>query len=141
GFKPNDIVLTFAGKPVTDTPADFTQQVNAVKPGEKVDAVVVRKGKKVELKGIELPEKPVVLEGDPDLDMFPFPLPGGGLPGGGLPGLEGFPFPLPGAFPGGQMSDLDKFPFPLPKPGELPDLEKFPFPLPGLDLPDGKIRN
>ncbi|WP_439629824.1 S1C family serine protease [Gemmata sp.] len=55
GFKSSDVVVEFAGKPVTDAPEEFTRQVNAVRGGEKVDAVVVRKGKKVELKGIEFP--------------------------------------------------------------------------------------
>jgi len=55
GFKAHDIVVEFAGKPVAD-PADFTRQVGVVKAGEKVDAVIIRKGKRVELKGITLPE-------------------------------------------------------------------------------------
>lgn len=54
GFKVHDIVTEFAGKPVTN-PAEFHRQVSTVKVGEKVDAVVVRKGKKVEVKGIDLP--------------------------------------------------------------------------------------
>lgn len=58
GFKANDIVLEFAGKPVSDLPEDFSRQVTAVKAGEKVDAVVMRKGKKVDLKGIALPDAP-----------------------------------------------------------------------------------
>jgi hypothetical protein len=57
GFKVYDIVMEFAGKPVTG-PADFAHQVNAAKAGEKVDAVVMRKGKRVELKGVELPALP-----------------------------------------------------------------------------------
>jgi len=56
GFKAHDIVLEFAGKPVTDVPEDFSRRVNEVKAGEKVDVVVLRKGKKVEFKGVELPE-------------------------------------------------------------------------------------
>jgi hypothetical protein len=55
GFKTHDIVLEFAGKPVTDNPEDFTHMVNSVKPGEKIDAVVMRKGKRVEIKGIDMP--------------------------------------------------------------------------------------
>lgn len=55
GFKPHDILVEFAGKAVTD-PADFVRRVHDVKAGEKVDAVVIRKGKRVELKGITLPE-------------------------------------------------------------------------------------
>jgi len=55
GFKVHDIVVEFSGKPVTD-PADFVRRVAAVKAGERPDAVVVRKGKRVELKGIDLPD-------------------------------------------------------------------------------------
>jgi hypothetical protein len=58
GFKTHDIVLEFAGKPVSDDPEEFTRLVNRVNPGQKVDAVVIRKGKKVELKGIELVNLP-----------------------------------------------------------------------------------
>ncbi len=95
GFKANDIVLEFAGKPVSDLPEDFNHQVTAVKAGEKVDAVVLRKGKKVELKGIELPDmaqparllprpplperiKPAIPSTLPDLGPKPDVLPGGG---------------------------------------------------------------
>ncbi len=56
GFKANDIVIEFAGKPVSDLPEDFTQQVRGAKGGNKLSAVVLRKGKKVELKEIELDE-------------------------------------------------------------------------------------
>lgn len=56
GFKPNDIVVEFAGKPVSDQPDDMIKLVTSVKAGEKVDALIVRKGKKVEIKGIVLPE-------------------------------------------------------------------------------------
>ena len=44
GFKTHDIVLEFAGKAVSDVPEDFSRQVLDVKAGEKVDAVVLRKG-------------------------------------------------------------------------------------------------
>jgi hypothetical protein len=56
GLKVHDIVLEFAGKPVEGDLDDFVRQVGAVKAGEKVNVVVMRKGKKVELKGVELPE-------------------------------------------------------------------------------------
>lgn len=54
GLKVHDIVLEFGGKAVTDDADEFVRRVNAVRAGEKVDAVVLRKGKKVEVKGIEL---------------------------------------------------------------------------------------
>ena len=58
GFKKNDILLQWAGK---DLPADveqFQAMIAAAKGGEKIDAVVLRKGKKETIKGIELPAKP-----------------------------------------------------------------------------------
>jgi hypothetical protein len=81
GFKPHDIVLEFAGKPVTDQPEEFNRQVAAAKTGEKIDAVVLRKGKKVELKGIELPaaDREVARPGrripQPRFDVKPLPFP------------------------------------------------------------------
>jgi hypothetical protein len=93
GVKANDIILEFAGKPVADSPEEFNKQVTAVKAGEKVNAVVLRKGKKVEIKGIELPEAdreiPRAIRRGPgprfDLQpLFPNALPElGPLPGGG----------------------------------------------------------
>lgn len=82
GLKANDIVLEFAGKPLSDDPQDLIDRVNAVKAGEKVDLVVLRKGKRLEFKGVELPEPAP----DPqDDDVFPlFP------PLGGFGGLGGF---------------------------------------------------
>jgi S1-C subfamily serine protease len=56
GLKVHDIILEFAGKPVSDNTEDFIRRVGEVKAGEKVDLVVLRKGKKVEVKGVELPE-------------------------------------------------------------------------------------
>jgi hypothetical protein len=114
GFKANDIVLEFAGKPVSDIPEEFNRQVMAVKAGEKVSATVLRKGKKVELTGIVLPEaarpapiRPVPIERlRPGIDRA-LPL----LPDRG---------PIPGVFPG------DAFPI-------LPDVR----PLPGFPNPFG----
>jgi hypothetical protein len=56
GLKVHDIVLEFAGKPVTDDAEDFIRRVNEAKAGEKIDLVVLRKGKKVDVKGVELPD-------------------------------------------------------------------------------------
>jgi len=56
GLKVHDIILEFAGKPVSDNLEDFVRRVNEVKAGEKIDIVVLRKGKKVDVKGVELPE-------------------------------------------------------------------------------------
>ncbi len=55
GLKKNDIVLQWAGKKTpTDVEAFQTMIANA-KGGEKVEAVILRKGKKETIKGIELP--------------------------------------------------------------------------------------
>ena len=55
GLKKNDILLQWAGK---DLPADveaFQAMIAAAKPGDRFEAVVLRKGKKETVKGIELP--------------------------------------------------------------------------------------
>ena len=54
GLKVHDIILEFGGKAVTDDTDEFVRRVNAVKAGEKIDIVLLRKGKKVEAKGVEL---------------------------------------------------------------------------------------
>lgn len=63
GVKPNDLLLEFAGKPVPGNPAEFRRAVRTMKAGEKVDLVVLRKGKRETIKGVELPEAP---RGDAD---------------------------------------------------------------------------
>jgi serine protease Do len=75
GFKTHDIVLEFAGKPVSDNPEDFTRQVSEVKVGAKVDALVMRKGKKVEIKGIELPDAPRAINRPNQFEGLGLPLP------------------------------------------------------------------
>lgn len=77
GLKRYDIVLEFAGKPVSDRPEDFMQIVSQVKGGEKVNAVVLRKGKKVEIKGIEMPDAPQVFPPRVRRLEVPFPPPEG----------------------------------------------------------------
>lgn len=56
GLKKNDVLLTLAGKDVPTDPEAFTALVGKLNAGEKLDAVVLRKGKKETVKGIELPE-------------------------------------------------------------------------------------
>ncbi|VTS00366.1 serine protease : Putative periplasmic serine endoprotease DegP-like OS=alpha proteobacterium Q-1 GN=htrA PE=4 SV=1: PDZ_2 [Gemmata massiliana] len=56
GLKVHDIILEFAGKVVSDNTDDFVRQVSAVKVGEKIDLVVMRRGKKMEMKGVVLPD-------------------------------------------------------------------------------------
>ncbi|HLW67380.1 MAG TPA: M56 family metallopeptidase [Gemmataceae bacterium] len=56
GLKPNDILLEINGKPVVSDPAEFRKQLNDVKANTPVDAVVMRKGRRENIKGISLPE-------------------------------------------------------------------------------------
>jgi hypothetical protein len=58
GLKPYDIVMEFAGKPVSDDLGDLARRVSEVRAGVKVDMVVLRKGKRVEIKGVELTGPP-----------------------------------------------------------------------------------
>lgn len=103
GFKAHDILLEFAGKPVTDNLDDFARQVDAAKSGEKIDAVVLRKGKKTEIKGIALPDAPQEFpqpgrRGPPDINPLVPQLPGAVPPVDQLlkPGVQGAPpKPLP----------------------------------------------
>jgi len=57
GLKVHDIVIEFNGKPVSNNPAAFARLVDEVKAGEPVEAVVIRKGKKTVIKGINLGER------------------------------------------------------------------------------------
>lgn len=71
GLKKNDILLKLADKDVPTDPEAFTALVGKLKAGEKIDAVVLRKGKKEAVKGIELPEPKKAARGDFDgLDRF-----------------------------------------------------------------------
>jgi beta-lactamase regulating signal transducer with metallopeptidase domain len=56
GLRKNDVILSFAGQSVDAE--RFTEEVAQAKPGQKVDVVVLRKGKRETIKGIELPEAP-----------------------------------------------------------------------------------
>lgn len=56
GLKDHDILLEFAGKPVPGDVADLTKMVRALKAGQELEAVVIRKGQKQTIKGIVLPE-------------------------------------------------------------------------------------
>jgi hypothetical protein len=141
GFKVHDIVLEFAGKPVSDDPGDLSRLVNDAKAGEKIDAVVMRKGKKTEIKGIELPE---AAQFNPQLDIQPFPLPDPGfrprpprpdikpmrpmLPNT-LPDLG----PKPGALPGGLGN------IPVPARPNLQALPAFPNPFNAIPNAPGNV--
>ncbi|AWM40752.1 Serine protease Do-like HtrB [Gemmata obscuriglobus] len=78
GLKVHDIVLQFAGKPASANTDEFIRQVSVAKAGEKLDVVVLRKGKKVEIKGVVLPaaDGPAVAPAPlPDLAPRVKPLP------------------------------------------------------------------
>jgi serine protease Do len=84
----NDIIVEFAGKPVSDNTEEFARRVMEVKANEKVDLVVLRKGKKVEVKGVELPAVPA----RPEFPR-PAPLPFPAFPE--IPQLKPLPNPAP----------------------------------------------
>jgi beta-lactamase regulating signal transducer with metallopeptidase domain len=56
GLKKHDIILELDGKPVPSDPREFTKLVQAIKPDQAVDAVVMRKTKKETIKGLKLPK-------------------------------------------------------------------------------------
>jgi len=105
GLKNNDILLEFNGKPVPTNPGEFIRQVHEIKADAKVDAVVLRKGKKETIKGLALPEEKQVGFGG-------FAPPQGGFPQfGGAQGQGGFgPAPGGAGFGGGFGGK----PFPAP---------------------------
>ena len=55
GLKVSDILLEFNGEPLTDDITEMVKKVQEAKAGEKIDIVILRKGKKETLK-VELPE-------------------------------------------------------------------------------------
>ena len=70
GFKADDIVIEFAGKPVANDAAAFVKQIREAKAGEKFDFVVVRNGKKQTIEGVVLP--PMANAAQPlPLPLFP----------------------------------------------------------------------
>jgi hypothetical protein len=69
GFKADDVVIEFAGKPVTNDAAEFVQAVREAKAGEKFSFIVVRDGKKQTIEGVVLP--PMANAAQP----LPFPFP------------------------------------------------------------------
>lgn len=56
GLKSHDILLQLHGKAVPNNPYELDRAVRDVKPDQKVDAVVLRKGKKETIKDVTLPE-------------------------------------------------------------------------------------
>jgi beta-lactamase regulating signal transducer with metallopeptidase domain/type II secretory pathway component PulC len=56
GLLANDVLVEFNGKSVSSSVEDFVKTVQALKPGTKINATVLRKGKKKEIQGIVLAE-------------------------------------------------------------------------------------
>jgi hypothetical protein len=56
GFKSHDILLQLNGKAVPNNPWQLDNQLRALKPDQKIDAVVLRKGHKKTIKDFTLPE-------------------------------------------------------------------------------------
>ena len=81
GIQPNDIILEIGGKPMPTDSIELQKLMQGFKAEEKVDVVVMRKGKKETLKKIELPvprpEFPVQQIGPrfrfPNIPNAPFP--------------------------------------------------------------------
>lgn len=61
GFLKNDILIEFADKPVSKDHPSFTKLIKDLKPG-KYTATVVRKGKEIRIRGIELADVKTVTE-------------------------------------------------------------------------------
>lgn len=77
GLKANDILLELDGKPVPSEAADFRKQLDGYKVGTKVDLVVMRRGVRQTVKGLELADaRPIAAEA------------GGGLPVAPLDGIR-----------------------------------------------------
>ncbi len=56
GIKAKDVLLTLSGKVVSSEPGDVIKMIGELKNDQKVDVVVIRKGQKETIKGIEIPE-------------------------------------------------------------------------------------
>jgi beta-lactamase regulating signal transducer with metallopeptidase domain len=97
GVKKHDIILELDGKPVSSNPDDFNKQVQAIKPDQAVDAVVMRKSKKETIKGMKLP-KMEQQPGQPGLNPFRLNVP--------LGGLNGFNGAFNGGFNGGNGNSI-----------------------------------
>ncbi len=77
GLKPHDILLELAGKAVPSKREDFDRLLATIEPNRKVEAVVMRKGKKETFKDLSLPgAKEVARPAEKDADALgAFPRP------------------------------------------------------------------
>jgi RNA polymerase sigma factor (sigma-70 family) len=72
GLKTNDILLELNGKPVPSDRTAFTEFLGGIKPDQKVNAVVVRKGQKVTVKDLTLPEAKDIPGSRPERPLRPY---------------------------------------------------------------------
>ena len=56
GIKASDILLEIGGKPVSNEPAELQRELQGFKADEKIEIVLLRKGKKETIKDVVLPE-------------------------------------------------------------------------------------
>ncbi|MFO0796855.1 MAG: PDZ domain-containing protein [Gemmataceae bacterium] len=66
GVKANDVIVEFAGQPVTDDPSAFVAQVQRAKAGAPHELAVMRDGKRVAVRGVLLPASDGGLMADRD---------------------------------------------------------------------------
>jgi len=92
GLKKYDILLELNGKSVSSKMSDFARLLKDIKPNTPVDAVVMRKGKKETIKGLQLPEKKA-------LAASPFDALGG------FPRIDGL---LPSTGPNSKMTTITR---------------------------------
>jgi hypothetical protein len=81
GLKAHDILMELNGKPVSSDFDEFGKQLDGIKPDARVEAVVLRKGKRETIKGLALPEAKNV---QPEVPGLRFQFPGVLPPMGGL---------------------------------------------------------
>jgi hypothetical protein len=57
GLRSHDVLIEWDGKPVSDKPEEFARQLSAIQGEVKVDVVVLRKGQRQAVKGLNLPAR------------------------------------------------------------------------------------
>ena len=98
GLKAGDIITAVAGKPADKDPTEFVRTVRGMKPGDKVDIVYYRDGKKQEAKGVTLADQ--AADFGPMPDLLPLPQ----LELTPRPGRK--PLPLPPALDGAKSRSV-----------------------------------
>ena len=106
GLKRHDVLLELNGKPVPDQLAGLVKMLGDIKADTKVDAVVVRKGKKETIKGLSLPEARAAAPGFGFPNPPPAFAPGAGGPPAGFQPLAGAPAGVGGFMPPGGQTVL-----------------------------------